>query len=169
MNVKKALEKFKELEPVIVDGATFTTEHLDEIKLETGEIVYWVRDGGDLWLLLDPQSEEIILFHDIEEEIDASTDTITYSGEDYDLEYEAEVYILDEGEETDQVAIRDFAGPGGETPGKAVGLFYIGLATKDGVDSRKHNFSGSREENKRDAAQAVLSWLKEYLSGLPDR
>jgi nicotinamide-nucleotide amidase len=61
------------------------------------------------------------------------------------------------------------AGPGGETPGKPVGLFYIGLATKDGVDSRKHNFSGSREENKRDAAETVLSWLKEYLTGLSDR
>ena len=61
------------------------------------------------------------------------------------------------------------AGPGGATPGKPVGLFYMGLATKDGVDSRKHNFHGSREENKRDAAETVLSWLKEYLTGLSDR
>ncbi len=57
------------------------------------------------------------------------------------------------------------AGPGRETPGKAVGLFYIGMADKDGVTSRKHEFHGSREENKRSAAEAALSWLKEYLAG----
>lgn len=114
MNVKKALKNFQEFEPVIVSGTTFTAEHLEEIKLETGEVVYWIRDGGDLWLLLDPQSEEIILFHDIEEEVDASSDTLTFGGEDYDLEYEAKVHILDDGEETDEVIIRDFSGPDGE-------------------------------------------------------
>jgi len=57
------------------------------------------------------------------------------------------------------------AGPGGETPGKAVGLFYIGMAHKDGVFSRKHEFHGSREENKRSAAEAALGWLREYLLG----
>jgi nicotinamide-nucleotide amidase len=55
------------------------------------------------------------------------------------------------------------AGPGGATPGKAVGLFYIGMANRDGVSSRKHEFHGSREENKRRAAEAALGWLKEYL------
>ncbi len=57
------------------------------------------------------------------------------------------------------------AGPGGETPGKAVGLFYIGMAHKGGVFSRKHEFHGDREENKRSAAEAALGWLKEYLLG----
>jgi nicotinamide-nucleotide amidase len=55
------------------------------------------------------------------------------------------------------------AGPGGATPGKGVGLFYLGMANKDGVFSRKHEFHGDREENKRAAAQAALGWLKEYL------
>jgi nicotinamide-nucleotide amidase len=55
------------------------------------------------------------------------------------------------------------AGPSGATPGKAVGLFYIGMANRDGVSSRKHEFHGSREENKRRAAEAALGWLKEYL------
>lgn len=60
------------------------------------------------------------------------------------------------------------AGPGGATPGKPVGLFYLGLAHKGGVFSRKHEFQGSREENKRDAAAAALGWLKEYLLSLKD-
>ncbi|MFH1647843.1 MAG: CinA family protein [Chloroflexota bacterium] len=60
------------------------------------------------------------------------------------------------------------AGPGGATPGKAVGLFYLGLAHRGGVSSRKHEFRGSRARNKRSAAEAALSWLKEYLLSLKD-
>ena len=55
------------------------------------------------------------------------------------------------------------AGPGGATPAKAVGLFYIGMANKDGVFSRKHDFRGNREQNKRSAAVVALGWLREYL------
>jgi len=58
------------------------------------------------------------------------------------------------------------AGPGGATPGKAVGLFYIGLTHKDGAFSRKHEFHGDREQNKRSAAEAALGWLKEYLTSV---
>jgi nicotinamide-nucleotide amidase len=58
------------------------------------------------------------------------------------------------------------AGPSGATPGKSVGLFYIGLSYKDGTASRKHNFRGNREQNKLAAAQAALGWLKEYLVSL---
>jgi len=55
------------------------------------------------------------------------------------------------------------AGPSGATPGKPVGLFYIGLSHRAGTYSQKHNFQGDREQNKRGAAEAALSWLKEYL------
>jgi len=58
------------------------------------------------------------------------------------------------------------AGPSGATPGKPVGLFHIGLSHQAGTYSRKHNFQGDREENKRGAAEAALSWLKEYLESL---
>ena len=58
------------------------------------------------------------------------------------------------------------AGPAGATPEKPVGLFYLGLASSTGTYSRKHIFKGSREQNKRAAAQSALSWLKEYLTSL---
>jgi len=58
------------------------------------------------------------------------------------------------------------AGPEGGTPGKSVGLFYLGLSHRGGTDSRRHIFQGSREQNKRSAAEAALSWLKEYLVSL---
>jgi nicotinamide-nucleotide amidase len=58
------------------------------------------------------------------------------------------------------------AGPAGATPGKPVGLFFIGLSHKDGTFTRKHSFKGDREQNKKSAAEAALSWLKEYLLSL---
>ena len=58
------------------------------------------------------------------------------------------------------------AGPSGATPEKPVGLFYIGLSHQAGSYSQKHNFQGNRGRNKRDAAEAALGWLKEYLISL---
>jgi PncC family amidohydrolase len=58
------------------------------------------------------------------------------------------------------------AGPGGSTAEKPVGLFYLGLAHRDGTYSRRHTFSGDREQNKQAAVTAALSWLREYLINL---
>jgi len=64
------------------------------------------------------------------------------------------------------VADTGVAGPGGATPAKPVGLFFLGLSHGGKAKSRQHNFSGNRERNKQEAAEAALKWLKEYLSGL---
>jgi PncC family amidohydrolase len=55
------------------------------------------------------------------------------------------------------------AGPAGSTPSKPVGLFYVGLAAKDTSFSQTHIFPGNRDGNKRDAAEAALDMLKQYL------
>jgi len=55
------------------------------------------------------------------------------------------------------------AGPSGGIPEKPLGLFYLGLAAKDESLSQKHAFPGNREGNKRDAAEAALNMLKQYL------
>ena len=64
------------------------------------------------------------------------------------------------------IADTGIAGPTGSTPEKPVGLFYIGLSHEDGTSSRRHIFTGNREENKHHAAEAALSWVKEYLESL---
>jgi len=64
------------------------------------------------------------------------------------------------------VADTGIAGPGGATPVKPVGLFFIGLSHRGGTFSRKHIFQGDREQNKHSAAEAALGWLKEYLNAL---
>jgi nicotinamide-nucleotide amidase len=57
------------------------------------------------------------------------------------------------------------AGPGGATSNKPVGLFYLGISHKGGTFSRKHVFQGERAKIKEQAAEAMLKWLKEYLTG----
>jgi nicotinamide-nucleotide amidase len=64
------------------------------------------------------------------------------------------------------IADTGIAGPGGATPDKAVGLFYLGLADKNGSLSQRHKFYGDRQQNKQSAAGTALSWLKEYLLNL---
>jgi len=64
------------------------------------------------------------------------------------------------------IADTGIAGPGGASAGKGVGLFYIGLSHGERTFSQKHDFQGDRKQNKQSAAEAALSWLKEYLAGL---
>jgi nicotinamide-nucleotide amidase len=61
------------------------------------------------------------------------------------------------------------AGPAGATPGKPVGLFYLGLSHQGGTYSQRHEFHGDREQNKKSAAEAALCWLNEHLTGLRDK
>jgi nicotinamide-nucleotide amidase len=67
------------------------------------------------------------------------------------------------------VADTGIAGPTGATKGKPLGLFYIGLSTKDGTFNRKHLFTGNRELNKQQAAETALAWVKEYLVSLGEK
>ena len=61
------------------------------------------------------------------------------------------------------------AGPAGSTAEKPVGLFCFGLAAGNINLSQKHVFCGNREENKRDAAEAALIMLKQYLLTYVDK
>ena len=56
------------------------------------------------------------------------------------------------------------AGPGGESLEKPVGLFFLGLADGARVFSRRYVFQGTRQQTRRQAAAAALSWLDEYLA-----
>jgi PncC family amidohydrolase len=57
------------------------------------------------------------------------------------------------------------AGPGGGTPSKPVGLFYIGLSCESGTHSRGCRFGSERLVNKQSAAEEALGWLNDFLSG----
>jgi PncC family amidohydrolase len=63
------------------------------------------------------------------------------------------------------LSVTGIAGPGGATPGKPVGLTYIGCASKTGeVVIQRHVWTGDREANKESSAEAALNLLLEMLA-----
>ncbi len=62
------------------------------------------------------------------------------------------------------VAETGVAGPGGGTPEKPVGLFYVAVAAKDGRDiCQEHRFDCNREEIRWQAAQATLELVAKSI------
>tara|TARA_B100000003_G_C10925916_1_gene369159 strand:- start:1246 stop:2466 length:1221 start_codon:yes stop_codon:yes gene_type:complete len=58
------------------------------------------------------------------------------------------------------LSVTGIAGPKGGTIDKPVGLVYIGLADKNGIEVKKMNFNGDRERNKLKTSQVALNWLR---------
>jgi len=64
------------------------------------------------------------------------------------------------------VSVTGIAGPGGAMPGKPVGLTWIALSARDADEARQYIWSGDREANKAQSAEAALALLAAYLHGL---
>jgi len=64
-------------------------------------------------------------------------------------------------------SVTGIAGPGGGTPDKPVGLVYVAVSSRAGERCERFLWSGDREANKRESAQAVLRMLVEQVQSLP--
>jgi PncC family amidohydrolase len=60
-------------------------------------------------------------------------------------------------------SVTGIAGPDGGSDAKPVGLTYVAVADADGVDVRRHVWSGDRAANKVSSAAAVLELLLERV------
>jgi PncC family amidohydrolase len=63
------------------------------------------------------------------------------------------------------ISVSGIAGPGGSTPGKPVGLVWIGLSAREGNHAWRFLWKGNRVQNKEHSAQAALQLLLDYLQG----
>ena len=61
------------------------------------------------------------------------------------------------------VSVTGIAGPGGGTTEKPVGLVYIAISDNSGVEYRKLNLSGNRDEVRAKTCDEVFSLIKERL------
>ncbi|MBN1313930.1 MAG: CinA family protein [Anaerolineales bacterium] len=63
------------------------------------------------------------------------------------------------------IGITGIAGPGGEMPGKPVGLVYIALSAKSGAWCNRYCWDGDRLSNKEQSVKAAFDLLQDYLDG----
>lgn len=61
------------------------------------------------------------------------------------------------------VSVTGIAGPGGSTPGKPVGLTYIGICAVGYEQVAKHIWQSDRIGNKQQSADAALNMVLDYL------
>ena len=66
-------------------------------------------------------------------------------------------------------AVTGIAGPDGGSEQKPVGLTYVAVADGTGTEVRRHVWSGSRTDNKRASAEALLGLILERIDASPDQ
>ncbi len=96
MKLSEALALVQEDESIVVRDKTITPRGVDAVTLETGEKVFWVYTREGMWLSFDPEGEEILLFEDIDEDLEPEDDTVVYRGEDFEFSYEGVAKIEDD-------------------------------------------------------------------------
>lgn len=62
------------------------------------------------------------------------------------------------------VAITGIAGPGGDRPGKPVGLTFISIAAEREPQTKRFVWSGDRFQNRRSSVRAALEMLHEFMT-----
>jgi PncC family amidohydrolase len=65
-------------------------------------------------------------------------------------------------------AVTGIAGPDGGSEQKPVGLTYVAVADGAGTEVRRHLWTGSRTDNKRASAEALLELILERIGADPD-
>ena len=65
------------------------------------------------------------------------------------------------------VAVTGIMGPAGATPGKPVGLVYIGICNDNFATVKKYVFGEDRILNKQRTAQAALELIRRMMLGIP--
>ena len=110
MTIAEALKKLQEEKAIVVRDRTFEPQGVDEIVLESGESVFWAHSKDGTWLSLDPDGEEVILFEDLDEELEPEDEIVVYGGQDYEFSYESKITLLTDDGGTIMM-MREFEGP----------------------------------------------------------
>jgi hypothetical protein len=118
MNIKDLLSM--ELESnVSVFNEPFSYLGKAEIHLKDGTKMFWLYNDSEGMLSVSPEEEELVLFEKLEDEIEPS-ETILYSGNEYEFSYEGSGNVeASEGnsptEEEDKYIFSDYESTAGET------------------------------------------------------
>lgn len=112
MTISEVLSALQNDQPVVVRDKTFKPGTLEEILLDTKETVYWVHGRDGIWLSIDPESEEVKMFEDINEELEPEDDVVVYGGDDYEFSYEGSATLKND-EAGGAMSFREFENANG--------------------------------------------------------
>jgi len=118
MNIKHLLTL--ELgDAISIFNEPFTYVGHAKIELDSGHKLRWLYDDEGRMLSIAPQDEELILFHEVEDEIEPEEEMILFQGKEYEFSYEDAGNVLEvEGdsatEEEDRFMFSDYQAAGGE-------------------------------------------------------
>ena len=108
MHVEEALAQLKKFDPIVILGKTFEPQTIDQVRLESGENVFWIHASEGSWISVDPESEEVISFFNIDEELSGGKEVKLYAGEEYEFSYESSAKVVDEEGDQETVSFRDY-------------------------------------------------------------
>lgn len=110
-----ALESGAELS-VMNESFVFQTKL--ELSLGSGDIRHWFFDGPELMLAVAPADEEVLLFHQLDEEFDPNEEGLLYNGKEFEFDYAEDMRVSaahgDEAEEDDRLRIEEYIAMDGE-------------------------------------------------------
>jgi hypothetical protein len=115
----KRLYKLGLGESITIFHKPFTYVGHTQIELDSGHRQRWLYDDEGRVLCVSPQDEELILFREIQEELEPEEELIKYQDKEYQFEYEDAGNVLEsEGEtvaeEDDRFLFSDYQTESGE-------------------------------------------------------
>lgn len=118
MNIKR-LYKLGLGDVVNIQNKPFTYVGHSQIELDNGHRLRWLYDDEGHMLSVAPQDEEIIFFHEIDDEIEPEEEMVLFQGKEYAFDCEDAGNVLEsEGEamaeEDDRFLLSDYQTQGGE-------------------------------------------------------
>ena len=113
MTIQEALDHLQNEQALLVNNFTFEPDTIDHAILTTGDSIYWIRNDSGRWLSVDVASDELILFEDVEEEVEPGEGLVVLRNKDYEFSSEGSGRLVDEeGVELETMSFKDYEAEG---------------------------------------------------------
>ncbi|NQV89775.1 DUF4178 domain-containing protein [Candidatus Uhrbacteria bacterium] len=141
MNVKQ-LFKLELGAGISIFNEPFTYVGHAQIELDGGHTMRWLYDDEGRMLSISPHEEELILFREVDDEIEPEEEMILFQGKEYEFNYEDAGNVIGvEGEsateEEDRFMFTDYQATGGgiirliENENTGESTAYVGVFVSD--------------------------------------
>ncbi|HBO99696.1 MAG: hypothetical protein UU48_C0006G0073 [Candidatus Uhrbacteria bacterium GW2011_GWF2_41_16] len=91
MTLKQLLETTQPGQTLLAHNDPFDYQGKAEITLEGGDVIYWLFNEKDSFISVNPETDEMVDFRGVEDEVEREEDdpgTVGYEGDNYELSYE---------------------------------------------------------------------------------